>query len=56
MRLFGCKDCLVHAEDAETVVVKGLKGYIVAVKGGNVLVCPLADEQKIKEYSAKKQS
>lgn len=56
VRLFECKDCLVHAEDAETVVVKGLEGYIVAVKGGNVLVCPLADEQRIKEYSTGKQS
>ncbi len=52
VRLFDCKDCIVHAEDAKTVVVKGLEGYIVAVKEGNVLVCPLADEQKIKEYSA----
>lgn len=54
VRLFGCKDCIVHAEDAGTVIVKGLEGYIVAVKGGNVLVCPLADEQKIKEYSSKR--
>lgn len=54
VRLFGCDGCIVHAEDAETVIVKGLEGYIVAVKGGNVLVCPLADEQKIKEYSGKR--
>ena len=54
VRLFDCKDCIVYAEDARTVVVKGLEGYIVAVKDGNVLVCPLADEQKIKEYSAPK--
>ena len=53
VRLFGCKDCVVHAEGAGTVVVKGLEDYIVAVKDGNVLVCPLADEQKIKEYSSK---
>lgn len=52
VRLFDCKDCIVHAEDAGTVIVKGLDGYIVAVKGGNVLVCPIADEQKIKEYSS----
>ena len=56
VRLFGCKGCIVHAEDAKTVVVKGLDGYIVAVKEGNVLVCPLADEQRIKEYSAPKKS
>ena len=54
VRLFDCEGCIVHAEDAGTVIVKGLDGYIVAVKGGNVLVCPLADEQKIKEYSGKR--
>lgn len=54
VRLFGCNGCIVHAEDAKTVVVKGLDGYIVAVRGGNVLVCPLADEQRIKEYSGGK--
>ena len=52
IRMFGCEECIVHAEDAKTVVVSGLKDYIVAVKGGNVLVCPLSEEQKIKEYSA----
>ena len=54
VRLFGCKGCIVHAEDAGTVIVKGLEGFVVAVKDGNVLVCPLADEQRIKEYSAKR--
>lgn len=54
VRLFDCEDCIVHAEDAGTVIVKGLEGYIVAVKDGNVLVCPLADEQRIKEYSGKR--
>lgn len=54
VRLFDCAGCIVHAEDAGTVIVKGLDGYIVAVKGGDVLVCPLADEQMIKEYSSKR--
>ncbi|MBQ6287346.1 MAG: mannose-1-phosphate guanylyltransferase [Bacteroidales bacterium] len=52
IRVFGCEGCLVHAEDADTVVVSGLKDYIVAVKGGKVLVCPMSEEQKIKEYGA----
>jgi len=52
IRLFGCENCIVHAEDADTVVVSGLKDYIVAVKNGNVLVCPLSEEQRIKEYSS----
>lgn len=52
IRMFGCEECIVHAEDAKTVVVSGLKDYIVAVKDGNVLVCPISEEQRIKEYSA----
>ena len=52
IRVFGCEGCIVHAEGTKTVVVAGLKDYIVAVKDGNVLVCPLEDEQKIKEYGA----
>ena len=52
IRVFGCEGCIVHAEGTRTVVVAGLKDYIVAVKGANVLVCPLEDEQKVKEYGA----
>ena len=52
IRLFGCEGCIVHAEDARKVVVSGLDGYIVAVRDGNVLVCPISEEQKIKDYSA----
>lgn len=51
VRFFGCEGCIVHAEGAKKVVVKGLRDYIVAVNDGNVLVCPLEDEQHIKEYS-----
>lgn len=53
VRLFDCEGCLVHAEDAKTVIVQGLRDYIVVVKNGNVLVCSLGDEQHIKEYSQK---
>ena len=51
VRTFGCEGCIIHAESMETVVAVGLKDYIVAVKDGNVLVCPLSEEQMIKEYS-----
>jgi len=44
----------VHTEDARTVVVSGLKDYVVAMKGADLLICPIAEEQKVKEYSAKK--
>jgi len=52
VRLFGCKDCFVHAAGEKTVVVEGLEGYIVAESADRLLVCRLSEEQHIKEYSA----
>lgn len=52
VRLFGCEDCVVNAADGGTVVVSGLKNYVVAVKDGNILVCPLTEDQKIKDFLA----
>ena len=52
VRLIDSEGCIVHAEECRKVVVKGLKDYVVACRGGNLLVCPAADEQKIKDYAA----
>ena len=52
IRLYGCKDCIVHAQESDTVVVEGLEKCIVSAKGGRLLVCSLAMEQKIKDFSA----
>lgn len=52
VRLFGCRNVIVHAADARRVVVQGLEDYIVAEKDGNILVCSLEHEQDIKTYSA----
>ena len=54
IRLFDCRNCLVHTAGERTVVVQGLDGYIVAESAGQLLVCKLAEEQHIKEYSQKK--
>ncbi len=51
IRMFGSKNCIVHADGPGTVVVDGLDGYIVARQGDNLLVCRLSEEQHIKEYS-----
>ncbi len=51
VRLYECRDCVVHAEDAEKVVLQGLEGYIVSAKGGRLLVCKRSEEQRIKEFS-----
>lgn len=52
VRLFECHDCVVHAEDAQKVVIQGLDGYIVSEKGGRILICRRSEEQRIKEFSA----
>ncbi|MCW4103839.1 hypothetical protein [Segatella copri] len=39
IRLYECKNCVVHAADESKVVVQGLDGYIVAEKNGQLLVC-----------------
>ena len=50
IRLYECKNCVVHAADESKVVVQGLDGYIVAEKHGQLLVCSLKEEQRIKEF------
>lgn len=51
VRLFGCKDCMVHAASFKTVIAEGLEGYIVAESGDRLVICRLKEEQHIKEYS-----
>ncbi|MBR1549299.1 MAG: mannose-1-phosphate guanylyltransferase [Bacteroidales bacterium] len=51
VHLYECSNCVVHAEDAEKVVLQGLDGYIVSAKGGRLLVCRRSEEQRIKEFS-----
>ena len=50
IRLYECKNCVVHAADESKVVVQGLDGYIVAEKNGQLLVYSLKKEQRIKEF------
>ncbi len=52
VRLFGCRDCIVHAGEEKTVVLEGLEGYIVSESKGRLLVCRLSQEQNIKQFSA----
>ncbi len=48
------KGTIVHATDLKRVVVQGLDGYIVAEKDGQLLICKLSEEQRIKEFSGEK--
>ena len=49
--LHNCTNTIVHTADEKKTVVVGLKDYIVSEKSGQLLICPLSDEQHIKEYS-----
>lgn len=51
IKLFDCKNCVIHTADERKVVLEGLDGYIVAEKNGQLLICRLSEEQRIKEFS-----
>ena len=38
VKLYECNNCVVHAEDAQKIVIQGLDGYIVSEKGGRILI------------------
>ena len=50
IQLYECKNCVVHAAEETKVVVQGLDNYIVAEKHGQLLVCSLKEEQRIKDF------
>lgn len=50
IRLYDCKNCVIHTADESKVVAHGLDGYIVAENHGQLLVCELKEEQRIKEF------
>ena len=51
VNLYECSNCVVHAEDANKVVLQGLDGYIVSEKNGRFLVCKRSEEQRIRQLS-----
>ncbi len=51
VKLFECTNCVVHADDAQKVVLQGLDGYIMSEKNGQILVCKRSEEQRIREFS-----
>lgn len=52
--MYNCWNCVVHAAEEKRVVLEGLDGYIVAEKNGQLLVCRLSEEQRIKDFAAGK--
>ena len=51
VRLYECNNCIVHTPHLKQAVIQGLDGYIIAEKEGTLLICKLAEEQRIKEFS-----
>ena len=51
VHLYGCSGCIVHAPDAESVVLEGLEDSIVVERGGRILMCRLSEEQRIKDFT-----
>lgn len=52
IKLYECNNCVVHAEDAQKVVLQGLDGFIVSEKNGQILICKRSEEQRIREFSS----
>jgi len=50
VHLYDCRGTVVHVSDLKSVVIAGLDGYIVAEKGGRLLICPLSEEQRIRDF------
>ena len=45
-----CEGNIFAAKTEKLIVASGLKNYIVADNGNILLICPLDEEQKIKQY------
>lgn len=51
IKLFETTNCMIHTTQEKKVVVQGLDGYIVAENNDTLLICKLAEEQRIKQFS-----
>ena len=50
VRLYDCRGTVVHVSDLKGAVIAGLDGFIVAEKAGRLLICPLSEEQRIRDF------
>ena len=54
IEMYDCHNCVVHTLEERRVVVQGLDNYIIAEKDGTLLICSLAEEQRIRQFSDEK--
>ena len=50
--LYDSKDCIVHAPAEKRVVIQGLENYIVVESKNALLICPMENEQQIRQFTA----
>ncbi|HQX29823.1 MAG: NTP transferase domain-containing protein [Flavobacteriales bacterium] len=50
VKLYNCKDNMVHVHDGRLMVLQGLEDYIVVSTKEALLVCRKQDEQQIKQF------
>lgn len=51
IKVYETSHCIIHTAQEKKVVVQGLDGYIVAEQDDVLLICKLAEEQRIKTFS-----
>ncbi len=54
IEMYDCHNCVVHTLEERRVVMQGLVNYIIAEKDGTLLICSLAEEQRIRQFSDEK--
>lgn len=51
INVFDTHNCIIHTTQERKVIIQGLDNCIVAEKDGALLICKLAEEQRIRQFS-----
>lgn len=54
IKAYDTRNCVVHTLGEKRVILQGLDGYIVAENDGQLLVCRLSEEQRIRQFVEEK--
>ena len=49
-KMFNSKNCIIKTQEGKTIVIDGLEDYIVVESKDGLLICPMSNEQKIRQY------
>ena len=53
VELLDSHNCVVHAQEAKRVVLIGINDCVVSEHDGNILVCKMSEENRIREVADK---